>query len=176
MDYEKNDVDMLLRERYVSDLRKPEIDNGERAAILKRMMAVNGWSTREFCRQFGFNNSTVQDWLLWDDERVEVMRVDGFSDTEIYRVLRNNKPAKINKKNGKRPSVKVEDLRAAATDERLRAMACEVKRMLAAKMYSSDTTRERILDLINECNRFDSFIKRDIVKGSMGKNVAEEGD
>ena len=160
---EKNDIDMLLRERYVSDLRKPEIDNKERALILKRVMEVNGWSIRELATQFGFKNSTVQDWLLWDDGRVEIMRSEGFSDTEIYRVLRNNKPAKIKKLSGVSPAVTVEAVRASATDERLRTMACEVKRMLSDRIYS-DTTRDRILSLVNECNRFDSFIKLDIAK------------
>ena len=148
-------IDVILRERYVSDLKKPEVDNKERAIILKTLCEKNGWSIRELARQFGFNKSTVQDWLLWDDERVDDMQGKGFSDTEIYRVLRNNTPAKEKKKGVKK------DVTQAFVDLKIKEMTSQIRTFLSQKKYSTDT-RTNIAELINQCNRLDSFIKRDM--------------
>ena len=155
----KMDIDNILRERYVSDLRKPEVDNKERAVILKKLCDAQGWSVRELARQFGFKKSTVQDWMLWDDERVDKLRTQGFSETEIYKVLRNNTETK-QKRTGKKVKTK-EELEASIVDEHLRKMASDVRGMISTGKYTTET-REFISNLINQCNRFDSLIKREL--------------
>ena len=154
------DIDAILRERYVSDLRKPEVDNKERAIILKMLCEKNGLSIRELASQFGFKKSTVQDWMLWDDERVDDMQSKGFSDTEIYRVLRNNTPAKEKKKGVKK------DVTQALVDIKVKEMTTQIRLFLSQQKYSEET-RTLLADLINQCNRLDSFIKRDMSKASI---------
>ena len=152
------DVHTVLMERYVSDLRKPEIDNKERAIILKKICEAKKWSIRELARQFGFNKSTVQDWMLWDDSRVDELKEKGASDTEIYRILRENTAAK-----GKKTKFNVQKKTAEASlvDARLKKMAAELKSMVAGEVFSHET-KELVKEVINQCNRFDSLIKRKV--------------
>lgn len=152
------DVHTVLMERYVSDLRKPNVDNKERAIILKKICEEKKWSIRELARQFGFNKSTVQDWMLWDDPRVDELKAKGASDTEIYRILRENTAAK-----GKKTkfNVKKKTAEASLVDARLKKMAAELKSMVAGGAYS-DETKDLVKEVINQCNRFDSLIKRKV--------------
>lgn len=169
------DVDGVLRARYISDLRKPDIDNRERAIILKKVMEESGWSQRQLAREYGFNHSTVQDWLLWDDDRVETLEEQGYSDTQIYRVLRNTKkssqniPKGTNSKaqgnvNGAKKKLTEDEIVAQAINEELRGMAVKVKGFVAKQKYDSNT-EDFAKGLINECNRLCSMISRQEKKG-----------
>ena len=153
-------LDEVLRQRYIADLRKDEIDKQERAQIIKRVLVENGWSQRELARQFGFAKSTVEDWLLWDDDRVPQLILRGLSDTEIYKVLRNNRAEKggVGKKASKTSKVS-KALDKQIIDEKLRKMAAEVKGMVAQGLFSTDTA-ELTGELINQCNRLTALIKR----------------
>jgi len=161
-------LDEVLRQRYIADLRKDEIDKQERAQIIKRVVVENGWSQRELARQFGFAKSTVEDWLLWDDERVPQLILRGLSDTEIYKVLRNNRK-KVEKKVTSVTGVTgvtgvsvvnvSKALDKQINDEKLRKMAAEVKSMVSQGIFSDDTLT-LANEVINQCNRFTALIKR----------------
>ena len=148
-------------QRYIVDLRKAEIDKVERAQIIKKVIKDNDWSQREFARQFGFKHSTVQDWLLWDDERVEQLKEKECNDTEIYRVLRNNR-------DNKKLKITKKKLDQQVVDNRLQKMASEVKSMVAQEVYSEETY-ELAHDVINQCNRLTSLIKRSRNKNGITK-------
>jgi hypothetical protein len=76
------------------DFKKKNIDQIEKAKLIKTYIEEKGISQREFARQFGIPHSTVQDWLLWDrvtPEQRKEMHKNGLKDYEIYDLLRNNK-------------------------------------------------------------------------------------
>lgn len=144
-------VDVILRERYVVELRKPMVQKDERAVIIKRLMVDKGWSGRELSRQLGFKRSTVEDWLLWDDPRVKELRAAGYSDTEIYKVLRGNR---LKVKGAKKV------MGADIVNDRLDTMAGQIKTMISQKEFN-DHTEDAIKGVVNECNRFSALIIRD---------------
>lgn len=83
-----------LKQNYIYDLNKKEIDKFERAAIIQDIMKSEKLSIRAFAEKFGFAKSTVEDWLLWTkisrDEFNQKLK-EGETESEIYRLLRNNK-------------------------------------------------------------------------------------
>jgi lambda repressor-like predicted transcriptional regulator len=147
-----SEVNTILMERYVVDCKKPDMLKEERARVIKQLLKAKGWSQRELSRQLGFAKSTVEDWLLWDDPRVKDLRAKGYSDTEIYKVLRGHRlKAKGNKKL----------FGAEIVNDRINAMAGNLKTIISNKEYNTDTDAA-LANLINECNRFSAFIKRDM--------------
>jgi len=83
-----------LTEHYIWELRKPTIDKFERAQILKEYMRDNQLSGRGFAAKFGFKKSTIEDWLLWNkltEAQFKKMIRRGLTETNIYRLLRDNK-------------------------------------------------------------------------------------
>lgn len=88
------EIEHKLKISYVIDLQKPEIDKHERAKIIADIMLKENISGREFARRFGFNRSTVEDWLLYGKisrSEYKQMQAKDFNHKEIYKVLRNNK-------------------------------------------------------------------------------------
>jgi transcriptional regulator with XRE-family HTH domain len=78
------------------DLRKKEINKRERATLLAKYLEDNNMSQRELARELGIPHSTIQDWLMIN--RISVDRYDkliecGLTDTDIYKILRNDKQA-----------------------------------------------------------------------------------
>jgi len=144
-------VDVILRERYVVELRKPKVQKEERARVIKKLLKDKAWSQRELSRQLGFKKSTVEDWLLWDDPRVAELRKAGYSDTEIYKVLRGNRL--------KAKGVRKKSFGADIVNDRLATMAGQIKTMINNKEYNLATDTE-LAHVVNECNRFSAFIKR----------------
>ena len=89
-----------LRECYVRDLQKPEIDVFERAAVISQLLEVKGWSIREMARQFSIPKSTIEDWLLFSrisKEKYLALIGAGFSYTAIYQELRKRKTERSKK-------------------------------------------------------------------------------
>lgn len=90
----------VLGERYVCDLKKPDIDKFERAEIIQHILDEKDLSIRQFAKDYGFNYSTVQDWLLWNritpKEYVE-LKQQGMTHTQVYRQLRNDQGFKPSK-------------------------------------------------------------------------------
>jgi len=159
------DIDSILRERYVVELNKPKVEKEERAQVIKKLLQDRGWSQREFSRQMGFKKSTVEDWLLWDDPRVPELRAAGYSDTEIYKVLRGHRlKAKGNRK---------KLFGSEIVNDRLNSMAGQIKTMIHNGEYD-ESTETAIANVVNECNRFSSFIKRD-QNGSIKKKPKKKG-
>lgn len=82
---------------YFLDLRKKDINKRERAVLLSRYLRENNMSQRQLAKDLGIPHSTVQDWLMinriGEDEYNKFIE-EGMSDTDIYRMLRNNKKAK----------------------------------------------------------------------------------
>lgn len=93
----KKDMDIIsakLKNNYINDLKRLEIDPKERAQIIQDIMIRQDISQREFARRFGFPHSTIQDWLLWNrvtEEDIEQMREKGLTHTDIYRTLREDR-------------------------------------------------------------------------------------
>lgn len=143
-------IDKVLRERYVIDLRKPDVEKDERAQVIKKMIADKKWSIREFSRKMGFKKSTIEDWLLWDDPRVPALRKKGLTDTEIYKILRNNKETGTKKR---------KKLEAQLVDEKLKGVAAIIKGLVTQGVFSEETDAH-IKEVVNQCNRFSSLIKR----------------
>lgn len=79
---------------YFLDMRKKDINKRQRARLLAKYLDDTGVSGRELARQLGIPKSTVQDWLLINnisESKYEDFKSRGFTDTDIYRMLRNNK-------------------------------------------------------------------------------------
>jgi hypothetical protein len=94
MSYEEHFDMTLLKENFIIDLKKKQIDPFARAAIIRSYMETKGLSGRELARQMGIPHSTVQDWLLWkdiDDKKYEELKSAGLTATSIYRSLREKK-------------------------------------------------------------------------------------
>ena len=89
-----SEIDLKLKVSYVIDLQKPEIDKHERAKIIASVMAAEGLSGRAFSKKYGFNKSTVEDWLMYgriSKQEYKQMLNSGYNQKEIYKVLRDNK-------------------------------------------------------------------------------------
>lgn len=92
-------TNLMLTERYVRDLCKPDVDKFERAAIIADFIAAKGWSAREFGRKMGIPHSTVQDWLLYTHitpEDYDALVAKGVKPVAIYRGLREKRSLKAN--------------------------------------------------------------------------------
>lgn len=89
-----NDTELMLKlkENYLRDLQKKEFDKFERARIVRSLLEDTGLTQREFAKRFGLSHSTVQDWLIFKEERkneYEKLVEQGFTQTAIYRKMRN---------------------------------------------------------------------------------------
>jgi len=157
----KKSIDTILKERYIADCQKPNVQKEDRARIIKSLLTDLDISIREMGRRMNISKSTLEDWLLWDDPRVDEMRAKGATDAQIYRVLRNNR----NKAPGKKKEITV-----ALMDEQIRSMAAQMKGYVTKLKYS-DETEVLIATLVNECNRFSSAIRRDSQKNGVKKSV-----
>jgi hypothetical protein len=89
-----DDLIYKLKTNYIIELNKREIDKFERAEIIQEICKEEKLSLRAFAEKFGFNKSTVEDWLLWTkisrEEYAERIK-NKETESEIYRFLRNNK-------------------------------------------------------------------------------------
>ena len=74
--------------------KKPEVNKKERAEFINDYIVAHNISIREFGRLFDIHHNTVQDWLLWNhvtEDQIKEYKDEGHTDTDIYRLLRNNK-------------------------------------------------------------------------------------
>ena len=89
------DIDLtFLKERYMLDISKPDVDKFDRAVIIQSLMKDKGWSQRELARQYGVSNGAVQDWLLLnriEEKEYNALIDKGFSVTTIYKSLREKR-------------------------------------------------------------------------------------
>lgn len=88
------DVNHRLRQRYVLDLKKPEIDIFERAEIIRAIMEEEGLSVRQYAEKNGMAKSTVDDYLLYNrisEEEYKRQIAKGIGKETIYRNLRHKK-------------------------------------------------------------------------------------
>lgn len=80
---------------YLCDLKKEEIDPKERADLITQFLVENKMSQRELARKIGIPHSTIQDWCLYakltPEEIANLKEKYDMNDTQIYRMLRNNK-------------------------------------------------------------------------------------
>lgn len=157
----KRSIETILKERYVVDCKKPDVLKEERARIIKSLLNDLNISINELGRRMNISKSTLQDWLLWDDPRVDKLREKGATDAQIYRVLRNNR-------NKKKVSEKKKELDVSLMDEQIRSMASQIKGYVTKLKYSGET-EVLIAELVNQCNRFSAAIRRDISKPKVVK-------
>jgi len=137
-----------LRESYVRDLQKPELDYFERAAIISHVLEDKGWSIREMARQLIIPKSTIEDWLLFSrisEEEYDALRAEGISHTQIYRELRD-------RKGQKNPRINLPEL-----DMLLKGQLNSLKSCNKEFNYS-EKTRDLLSKVHNELNRIESDI------------------
>jgi len=78
----------------MQDWKKRKIDKWTRANILKQFLEDKNISQRELARRLDIPKSTIEDWMLYNKlSRIEYEEVieGGYSETQIYRMLRDNK-------------------------------------------------------------------------------------
>lgn len=144
-------IESRLRENFVVDLKKPEIDVFERAVIIRKVLDEKKWSIREMAKQWGFSKSTIEDWLLFNkltQEEYENLLKKGMTHTEIYRSLREQRT----KKKGTLKILKID---------------FELKKMLKILDTATDSVdyTDKTEDLIDEMKsalkKYDAMIKKD---------------
>jgi len=88
----KQEIMEVLRDRYVRDLQKRDIDKFERAELLRGMIDEMGVTQREFGRIYGIPTGTLQDWLMYgtaiDQDKFEELKSQGYTASAIYRHIR----------------------------------------------------------------------------------------
>jgi len=141
-----------LREGYVFDLKKKDFDHFERAAVIRQVLDDKGWSIRAMAREYNIPRSTIEDWLLYNRiEQEEYGRLisEGYSHTQIYHTLRNNKSNKSS-----RPVVSE---RLTDLDVYLNGLHREVGKYKRNLAYSA-RSRELIDVVINDLRELKSNI------------------
>jgi predicted transcriptional regulator len=82
----------VLKDRYVRDLQKKDINKFERAELLRSMIEEMSVSQREFARIYGIPVGTLQDWLMFgtaiDEDKYEELKSQGYTASAIYRQIR----------------------------------------------------------------------------------------
>ena len=89
-------VDKIIFNYFV-DFKKKSVNKKERADMLANYLDKTGMSQRALAEEIGLPHSTVQDWLLLsrlEESEYEALVAKGMTDTDIYRMLRDNKKAK----------------------------------------------------------------------------------
>lgn len=87
-------IEEQLAERFIWDLKKPDIDRVDRALIIKKYMNKHKISGREFARRFDIPKSTIEDWLLFlkiSKQELKELEKKGFGRKDIYKKLRSSK-------------------------------------------------------------------------------------
>lgn len=96
----KQELISILKDRYVRDLQKKDIDKFERAELLRSMIEEMGVTQREFARLYGVPNGTLQDWLMYgtaiDQEKYEELKSQGYTASAIYRQIRKRTKQNFN--------------------------------------------------------------------------------
>ena len=141
-----------LFEIWVRDLQKPDIDKYERALMIREYMNRHDISAREFARRFDFPKSTIDDWLLFSrlsPTQFERLRREGWSQSEIYRLVRNNK------------QIEFEDL--TFIDKLIDNTADKLSRSESIKFVSKHT-EEKLEQLQKAINTFKFRIEKNIQK------------
>ncbi len=148
----------FLKERYIIDLVKPDVDQFERAALIASLMKDKGWSQREVARQYGIPHSTVQDWLLFNlisEKDYKALLDSGMHPVDIYRALREKRS--VNAVSSGKSSKKVAGL--CEVD----VFIMETKRRLRVfRGNKSHSVKTMLLidDLVNELNSYGADINR----------------
>lgn len=140
-----------MRENFVVDLKKPEIDQFERAVIIRKVLDEKKWSIREMAKQWGFSKSTLEDWLLFNkltQEEYEKLLKKGMTHTEIYRSLREQRTK-------------------TKTSMKIVKIDFEIKKMLKVFEKATDSadytdkTTELVAELKTVLKTYEAMIKND---------------
>jgi hypothetical protein len=126
------------------DMRKKEINKHQRAKLLERYMENNNVSGRALAEQIGVPKSTLQDWLMINrisETEYNAYLDKGFSETEIYRMLRNNKKS----------APKMFD--ECMVREQIRTTSDKLKSLINQGMHIEDNLIIEIKELVNILNR-----------------------
>lgn len=79
---------------YMVDLKKKNINYFDRARIINTYLQEENMSQRQLGELINIPHATIQDWLLWlkiSEEEYHKLLHKGYSDTQIYKLLRTNK-------------------------------------------------------------------------------------
>lgn len=92
MSAEPKELLMVLKDRYVRDIQKKDINKFERAELLRSMIAEMDVTQREFARIYGIPAGTLQDWLMFgtaiDEKQFDELKSQGYTASAIYRQIR----------------------------------------------------------------------------------------
>jgi len=144
-------------ERFIFDLKKPDIDKHERAEVISEYMREQGLSQRGFGLRFNIPKSTVEDWLIYKKltkNQYGSMLKKGMSEMSIYRLLRENK------------NIDFEHLKNVTNfDLHMRKMIREIKSNINSEITRrtniSSHTISILKDLSSLCNTLMFKIERD---------------
>lgn len=139
-------IDKKFQESYFLDLKKPDIDKFERAAILGQYLKTNRMSIRSFGEKFNISKSTIEDWLLYNritKKEYNGMMIKGYTPMQVYKTLRDNK------------IIKKLNIEKSAYDKLLTDLDNKTKSLIKGykKDDISDESEQLIKDLINNLNR-----------------------
>jgi len=92
------EIDKNILFNLLIDFRKKNISGIEKARLIQSYLDETKLSQRQLAKEMDISHSTIQDWLLFNKiskDEYETMKNNGLNQSDIYRLLRNNK--KVNK-------------------------------------------------------------------------------
>lgn len=126
------------------DMRKKEINKHQRAKLLEKYMQDTGVSGRGLAEQLGIPKSTLQDWLMINritEDDYNAYLDKGFSETDIYRMLRNNKKSAP------------KQFDECMVREQIKTTSSKLKSLINQGKYIDDNLIIEIKELVNILNR-----------------------
>jgi len=139
----KNIIDNVLFNFFL-DMRKKDIDKRQRAVLLAKYLKDNKMSQRELGKELGIPHSTIQDWLMINrisEEQYQQYLDDGLTETDIYRMLRNNKKAEE------------KDYDLCVLHQEIKVTTSKFKKLINYGKNLDEETLSEIKELINVLNR-----------------------
>lgn len=134
---------------YIVDLKKKEIDRFERGKLIQHYLDLENTSIRQLSKELDISKSTIEDWLLINKltkEEYQDLLDKGFTETDIYRTLRE-------KKTRAKPHMNQLDIKLVKCKTLLYKYVNNLK-----KEDVSEDTRDLIQSLRNLLNRLEMKI------------------
>jgi len=136
-----------MTERLIYDWKKPNINQFQRAKLLKGYLITTGLSKRAFAEKFNISRSTIEDWLLWNNitpQDYTDLKKKGMMHLEIYKLLRTGKtnPNKLKK-----------HYECTPLDYELEKMCNKLGKVNDSNLEVSIETKELAEKLITNCRR-----------------------
>jgi len=153
----EQEIQLILTENALLDVfKKNTLSKRQKAHLIKKYAEIKNMSLRAVAREFGISHSTLLDWTLWDkvtEEEYQNLVKQGYSESEIYKYLRNGEFSKLAEK--------------SRTHKLLEEATNIVKKFL--NDFDNDVELlPKVDELQNYLNRFKSHLKRSLQKSGFG--------